>query len=208
MSSRRAPCECATLHGDATFQLCKNVMVLIRKIINVINNLKTGQQFKNFCCIETCLRLLANNKIEHVFDPDLLIIGLEATKGYAESKVLVERCFKSVHKVDSIRKDLLLLHEFFSTYEKIATYGIFLRSNDRLPRILCALRRAKVIPFMFPESDMIFIFHNDLQLLYDKDYDNDLKSEGNNYLKSGVVKIKSEPFRSDLFASLNWLVFN
>lgn len=197
MSSHCVSCECATLVGDGKYQLCKNVMTLIRKIINAVNNLKTGQPFKNFCCIETCSRLLANSKVEDVVDTDLLIIGLEATKGYAESKVLVERCFKPVHKTLSIREDLLLLQMFFSTYMGMLMCGTF--SPKREPN---------TIPFMFPDSNMIFVFHNDLLLLYDQDYDEDLRGEGNNYLKSGVIKIKSEPFRSDLFASLNWLTFS
>nr|QEM23791.1 p23 [Lettuce chlorosis virus] len=196
MSSYGVPCECTTLGGDGKFQLHKNVMKLIRKIINVVNNLKTGQEFKNFCCIDTCSRLLATSKVEGVIDTDLLMIGIEATKGYTESKVLVEKCFKPVHKAISIREDLSLLHVFFSTYMEILMYGTF------RPR-----RGPNTIPFMFPDSDMIFIFHNDLLLLYDKDYDEDLRREGNNYLRSGVIKIRSEPFRSDLFTSLNWLIF-
>nr|ATQ62178.1 hypothetical protein [Lettuce chlorosis virus] len=197
MSSHYASCDCATLHVDGTFQLYKNVMMLIRKIINVANNLKTGQTFNNFCCIDTCSRLLTVSKVEDVVDIDLLLIGLEATKGYTESKVLVEKCFKSVHKAIKIREDLLLLHVFFSTYMEMLVCGSF------------SPRKGKyTMPFMFPDSNMIFVFHNDMLLTYDRDYDYDLREEGNNYLRLGVIKIMSEPFRSDLFASLNWLTFS
>nr|WQG15649.1 P23 [Lettuce chlorosis virus] len=197
MASSGVPCDCTALHGDGSFQLSKNVMVLVRRILSAVNNLKTGQAFNNFCCIKTCLNLLVNSKVENVMDTDLLMIGLEATKGYSESKVLVERCFKSVHKADKIREDLSLLHEFFSTYMEMLKNGTFSPS-----------RGEHTMPFMFPDSDMIFVFHNDLLLLYDRDYDEELRGEGNNYLRSGVVKIMSEPFGSDLFASLNWLTFS
>lgn len=197
MSSHRIPCECETLGGDGRFQLCKNVMILTRKIINAANNLKTGQPFKNLCCIETCSRLLTTSEVKNIIDTDLLIIGLEATEGYTESKYLVENCFKMVHKTDEIQEDLLLLHEFFSTYNEMVKYDTFLPT-----------RGMSTIPFMFPESNMIFIFHNDILLLYDRDYDDDLRREGVNYLKSGTIKIKSDPFRSDLFTSLDWLTFS
>lgn len=197
MSSHHVSCECATLHGNGTFQLSKNVMILTRKISDAVNSLKTGQRFNNICCIETCLKLLIDNDVKHILDIDLLITGLEATKGYTRSKVLIESCFRIVHEAEKIREDLSLLHEFFSTYMEMLKCGSFFPS-----------RGTYTIPFMFPDSNMIFVFHNDTLLLYDRDYDDDLKEEGNNYLKSGIIKIKSDPFRSDLFTSLNWLTFS